>query len=108
MQKMSTVDDVIREMEAVECQEVPTISTAEAAVFTQRLIEAREACQEREVVRHVVTEGRSWVAAALAALLTDVDGNITGKQIAFDTCTFSSATVLWHVSGNQTQPSYTS
>lgn len=47
---MSSLDDVIREMEAVDWTEVPTISTAEAAAFTQRFIEAREAVQEREVV----------------------------------------------------------
>lgn len=49
---MSSIDDVIREMEAVDWTEVPTISTAEAATFTQRLIEAREAVQEAEVVAH--------------------------------------------------------
>lgn len=49
---MSSVDDVVREMEAVEWSAVPTISTAEAAAFTQRLIAARDAEEAEEVEVH--------------------------------------------------------
>ena len=36
----------------------------------------------------------------------DADGNIIGMDISYDTGTFSSTTIRWHVSGNQTQTSY--
>lgn len=49
---MSSVDAVIQEMEAIDWSRVPTISTAEAAAFTQRLIEAREAEDAGEVELH--------------------------------------------------------
>ena len=40
--KMSSVDDVIREMEAVDWKSVPGVSSLEAATWTQRLLEAKE------------------------------------------------------------------
>lgn len=49
---MSSVDDVIRKMEAVDWRDVPTISTPEAAAWTQRLLEAREAEDAGEVEVH--------------------------------------------------------
>lgn len=39
---MSSVDAVIREMGAVDWRDVPTISTPEAAAWTQRLLAARD------------------------------------------------------------------
>lgn len=38
--------------------------------------------------------------------IRDADGNITGMNISYETGTFSSATVRWHVTGNRTQASY--
>lgn len=43
---MSSVDAVIREMEAVNWSAVPTISTPEAATWTQRLQEARDELED--------------------------------------------------------------
>jgi len=41
------LSDVIEAMEAVEWRDVPTVSTAEAATFTQRLDESREVVREQ-------------------------------------------------------------
>lgn len=49
---MTELEELIQQMEAINWSNVPTISTPEAAAFTQRLIEAREATEEREAELH--------------------------------------------------------
>lgn len=44
---LDDVDDLVEQLEAIDWRAVPTFSTAEVAALTARLIEAREAVEER-------------------------------------------------------------